>query len=42
MLTAYEDIPRDYDNWEISNYYTDKSWEVDSVVSIKSLLDGVR
>ena len=32
----------DYDNWEISNYYTDKSWEVDSVVSIKPLSDGVR
>lgn len=42
VLTAYEDIPRDYDNWEISNYYTDKSWEVDSVVSIKPLSDGVR
>lgn len=42
VLTAYEDIPRDYDNWEISNYYTDKSWEVDSVVSINPLSDGVR
>lgn len=42
VITAYEDLPRDYDNWEISNYYTDKSWEVDKVKSVKPVKDGVR
>ena len=41
-LTAYEDIPRAYDNWELSNYYTEKSWEIDEVVGIKPLDDGAR
>ncbi len=42
VITAYEDFPRDYDNWEISNYYTDKSWEVNDVVSIKQIKDASR
>lgn len=42
VITAYEDFPRDYDNWEISNYYTDKSWEVDKVISVKPVSDGAR
>ena len=42
VITAYEDLPRDYDNWEISNYYTDKSWEVNDVKSVKPISDGAR
>lgn len=42
VITAYEDFPRDYDNWEMSNYYTDKSWEVDKVRSVKQIKDGAR
>lgn len=42
VITAYEDLPRDYDNWEISNYYTDKSWEVNDVKSVKPIEDGAR
>lgn len=42
VVTAFEDLPRDYDNWEISNYYTDKSWEVNNVKSIKPIRDGAR
>ncbi|MBE6827479.1 MAG: alpha-mannosidase [Ruminococcaceae bacterium] len=42
VITAYEDLPRDYDNWEISNYYTDKSWEVNKVKSVKQISDGAR
>ena len=42
VITAYEDLPRDYDNWEISNYYTDKSWEVNKVKSVKVIKDGAR
>ncbi len=41
-LVAYEDIPRAYDNWELSSYYTDKSWEIDEVISIKPVDDGAR
>lgn len=42
VLTAYEDLPRAYDNWEISNYYTDKSWEIDDLQKIEQVSDGVR
>ncbi len=42
IITAYEDLPRDYDNWEISNYYTDKSWEVNDVKYVKPIEDGAR
>lgn len=42
VITAYEDLPRDYDNWEISNYYTDKSWEINDVKSVKPISDGAR
>lgn len=42
VLTAYEDIPRKYDNWEISNYYTEKSWEVDEVIGMEPVTDGAR
>lgn len=42
VITAYEDLPKAYDNWEISNYYTDKSWEIDKVKSVKKITDGAR
>lgn len=42
VLTAYEDLPRDYDNWEISNYYTDKSWEISNVKSVKPIKSGAK
>ena len=29
-LTAYEDKPMDFDNWDIDIYYTEKSWPLDS------------
>jgi alpha-mannosidase len=35
VLTAYEDKPYDYDGWNIEMYYTEKSWPVNSVESIK-------
>lgn len=34
QLFAYEDYPRDYDNWEISNFYRQKQWEVNDVKSV--------
>ena len=42
VLTAYEDYPREYDNWEISSYYTEKSWEVDTLTAVKAVYEGER
>ena len=42
VLTAYEDYPREYDNWEMSSYYTEKSWEADDVQSVEILSEGER
>lgn len=39
-LTAYEDIPRNWDAWEITNYYTEKSWNLDEVTSVKVIKNG--
>lgn len=35
VLRVYEDKPIYYDNWDIDIYYTQKSWVVDDVQSIK-------
>ena len=42
VITAYEDYPREYDNWEISSYYTEKHWEADRVESVEILNEGER
>lgn len=42
VLTAYEDYPRDYDNWEISNYYREKAWELSDRAEICCISDGAR
>lgn len=41
-LRVYEDFPRDYDAWELSRYYKDKLWIVDSLLSSQVVEDGVR
>ena len=41
-LQAFEDFPRAYDNWEISNYYKDKKWVLDEAESIEPVFDGDR
>lgn len=41
-LIAYEDIPFIYDAWEISDYYKEKSWEIDGVLSAKTRNAGDR
>ena len=41
-LLAFEDIPRGYDAWEITNYYTEKQWEINEVVSSEILMEGAR
>lgn len=41
-LQVFEDIPRQYDNWELSSYYKQKMWIVDRVVSMESVDEGAR
>ncbi len=42
VLTAYEDYPREYDNWEMSSYYVEKHWEADNVESVEILNESER
>lgn len=37
VLRVYEDYPRDYDNWEITNYFRDKYEDINSVESVKQI-----
>lgn len=39
-LTAFEDIPRAWDAWEITNYYTEKYWHLDKVSKVQAIRDG--
>ena len=39
VLEAFDDHPRNCDNWEISNYYTEKKWEIDDVQSLHAAHD---
>lgn len=34
QLTIYEDYPKQYDNWEITKYYKEKSYDINSVQSV--------
>ena len=34
-LEAYEDFPREYDAWEITDYYKDKKYDVNDVSSVE-------
>ena len=35
MIVCYEDRPHNYDAWDINSYYTETSWEVDGVTSVR-------
>lgn len=35
VIVSYEDRPHNYDAWDINNYYTEKSWEIDQVTSME-------
>lgn len=39
-IVTYEDIPHNYDAWDINNYYTEKCWPIDSVTKIQILENG--
>lgn len=36
VLMSYEDRPHNYDAWDLNNYYTEKSWEIDDVEEIRA------
>ncbi len=40
QLRLYEDKPIYYDNWDIDIFYTEKSWPVDELVSMRWTEDG--
>ena len=42
VISAFEDYPKEYDAWEISNYYEEKHWDIDEVVSVESVDEGAR
>jgi len=42
QLEAFEDLPYQYDNWELSEYYKQKKWNVDDLQSIEKITDGAR
>lgn len=42
QLEVYEDYPRDWDAWEISNYYRQSRYTVDDVISVEPIRDGAR
>ena len=40
VIISYEDRPHNFDAWDINNYYTEKSWSIDEVESIKVMEEG--
>ena len=41
-FTAYEDLPYQYDNWEISDYYRSKAYPLTEKATITPVFDGSR
>lgn len=41
-IEAFEDLPYEYDNWELSPYYKQKKWSVDGIVSVVPFNEGAR
>lgn len=42
VFTAYEDLPYQYDNWEISDYYRVKAYPLNEAAQITCVTDGCR
>lgn len=42
VLEVYEDYPRAYDAWEITDYHVQKKWLADDVSSVKTIRNGIR
>lgn len=41
-IEAFEDLPYEYDAWELSNYYTQKKYEISDVSSVEFIDEGAR
>lgn len=41
-IQVFEDYPKKYDAWEISNYYKQKMWLMDGEITMKPVEDGDR
>lgn len=41
-IQVFEDFPKWYDAWEITNYYKEKMWTVDELVAKEIVSDGAR
>ncbi len=41
-LRAFEDYPREYDAWELTDYYKQKMWVLDTPAGLTPVHDGVR
>lgn len=39
---VYEDMPYQYDNWELAPYYKQKEWTIDGVAEFEEIHDGDR
>jgi len=42
VLRVYEDLPFQYDCWNLEIYHKDKSWVVDDVASVEEVRNGAR
>ncbi|MGN0549430.1 MAG: alpha-mannosidase [Acutalibacteraceae bacterium] len=42
VIQAYEDYPYEHDAWELSNYYEEKYYEINSVESVQPFDEGER
>lgn len=42
QFEAYEDFPKDFDAWEISNYYKEKRYCINDVQTVELVKDGAR
>lgn len=40
VIMSYEDRPHNYDAWDVNNYYSEKSWEIDDVSSMEVVENG--
>ena len=40
MLMTYEDKPFEYDNWELQEYYREKSWPVEDLIQSEIIENG--
>ena len=42
QIEVYEDFPKDFDAWEITNYYKEKQYQVNDVQGVEFVRDGAR